>query len=155
MNESILSHSQVGHSLGGALAALDAVFLALNLPFGSEIRGITYGTPRVGNAAFAELLDFNVGIFVLSFFDAPSPDLIRYLTLYESITEEVRHICHPNLLNFLFADPIPIVPRQFLGFRHPPGEIHIDKQKNAVSCPGVLPPDCLWELVVYMHYFHQ
>lgn len=58
------SVTTVGHSLGGALAALDAVFLALNLPFGSEIRGITYGTPRVGNAAFAELLDFNVPDFI-------------------------------------------------------------------------------------------
>lgn len=46
------------------MAALDAVFLALNLPAGSEVRGVTYGTPRVGNAAFAELLDSNVGVFI-------------------------------------------------------------------------------------------
>jgi predicted lipase len=71
--ESFSFHSQVGHSLGGALAALDAVFLALNLPSGSEVRGVTYGTPRVGNAAFAELLDSIVGIFIYSFFDAPHP----------------------------------------------------------------------------------
>jgi pimeloyl-ACP methyl ester carboxylesterase len=58
------SVTTVGHSLGGALAALDAVFLALNLPSGSEVRGVTYGTPRVGNAAFAELLDSIVPDFI-------------------------------------------------------------------------------------------
>ncbi|EDR08825.1 uncharacterized protein LACBIDRAFT_296285 [Laccaria bicolor S238N-H82] len=116
------SVTTVGHSLGGALAALDALFLALNLPSGSEVRGVTYGTPRVGNAAFAELLDFNV------------PDFFR-----------INHR----------KDPIPIVPAQYLGFRHPSGEIHIDRKKNAVFCPGVLPLDCSWELVAYMHYSFQ
>ncbi|KAK0461200.1 Alpha/Beta hydrolase protein [Desarmillaria tabescens] len=46
----------VGHSLGGALAELDGLFFALNIP-SATIKVRTYGTPRVGNAAFAELID--------------------------------------------------------------------------------------------------
>jgi predicted lipase len=37
----------VGHSLGGALALLDGVFLGLNLPSTTQLRVITYGMPRV------------------------------------------------------------------------------------------------------------
>ncbi|KAF9241188.1 Alpha/Beta hydrolase protein [Melanogaster broomeanus] len=37
----------VGHSLGGALAELDCMFMALNLPSGIAIKGVTYGTPRI------------------------------------------------------------------------------------------------------------
>ncbi|KAG1772392.1 Alpha/Beta hydrolase protein [Suillus occidentalis] len=47
----------VGHSLGGALAELDCVFMALNLPSSIAIKGVTYGTPRVGNPAWAALFD--------------------------------------------------------------------------------------------------
>ncbi|KAF7317836.1 Lipase [Mycena kentingensis (nom. inval.)] len=45
----------VGHSLGGALAELDSVFLPLHLP-GVKIKTITYGKPRVGNQDFANLV---------------------------------------------------------------------------------------------------
>ncbi|KIN99618.1 hypothetical protein M404DRAFT_154868 [Pisolithus tinctorius Marx 270] len=55
----------VGHSLGGALAELDCLFLALSLPSNIAIRGVTYGTPRVGNPAWA------------SFFDSTVPDFQR------------------------------------------------------------------------------
>ncbi|KAG5648525.1 hypothetical protein DXG03_003136 [Asterophora parasitica] len=50
----------IGHSLGGALAELDALYLSLNLPAGTSIRARTYGTPRVGNEAFATLLDSKI-----------------------------------------------------------------------------------------------
>ncbi|KAJ3934022.1 MAG: Alpha/Beta hydrolase protein [Lentinula lateritia] len=53
----------VGHSLGGALAELDVLFFALNLPSGSNISAVTYGTPRVGNPAFASLIDQHVPSF--------------------------------------------------------------------------------------------
>ncbi|KIK67315.1 hypothetical protein GYMLUDRAFT_238620 [Collybiopsis luxurians FD-317 M1] len=53
----------VGHSLGGALAELDSLFLALNLPSGTNVSAITYGTPRVGNPAFAGLIDQHVPSF--------------------------------------------------------------------------------------------
>ncbi|KAJ4483309.1 Alpha/Beta hydrolase protein [Lentinula aciculospora] len=53
----------VGHSLGGALAELDSLFFALNLPSGANISAVTYGTPRVGNSAFASLIDQHVPNF--------------------------------------------------------------------------------------------
>jgi predicted lipase len=51
---------QIGHSLGGALAELDSLFLTLNLPSSASIKVFSYGTPRVGNAAFAQLIDAKV-----------------------------------------------------------------------------------------------
>ncbi|KAJ3784012.1 Alpha/Beta hydrolase protein [Lentinula aff. detonsa] len=46
----------VGHSLGGALAEIDTIFFRLNLP-SADISAMTYGTPRVGNPAWAALVD--------------------------------------------------------------------------------------------------
>ncbi|KAK7012337.1 lipase [Favolaschia claudopus] len=43
----------VGHSLGGALALLESVFLPLHLPE-VTFQTIVYGMPRVGNEAFAD-----------------------------------------------------------------------------------------------------
>ncbi|KAF8842167.1 alpha/beta-hydrolase [Paxillus ammoniavirescens] len=53
----------VGHSLGGALAELDCMFMALNLSPNVAIKGVTYGTPRVGNAAWATLFDATISDF--------------------------------------------------------------------------------------------
>ncbi|KAF8181315.1 Alpha/Beta hydrolase protein [Pholiota molesta] len=53
----------VGHSLGGALAELDSLFLTLNLPATTSIEAYTYGTPRVGNPDFASLIDAKVANF--------------------------------------------------------------------------------------------
>ncbi|CCM03519.1 uncharacterized protein FIBRA_05653 [Fibroporia radiculosa] len=47
----------VGHSLGAAIAELDAMFMTLNLPSNIAIKARTYGTPRVGNPAWADLFD--------------------------------------------------------------------------------------------------
>ncbi|KAI0042122.1 alpha/beta-hydrolase [Auriscalpium vulgare] len=49
-----------GHSLGGALSEMEAVFMKLNLPAGTAIKAVTYGTPRVGNAAWAQFVDAQV-----------------------------------------------------------------------------------------------
>ncbi|VDB87988.1 unnamed protein product [Peniophora sp. CBMAI 1063] len=46
----------VGHSLGSALALLEAVSLQLRLP-GMPVQHIGYGTPRVGNPDFAHWVD--------------------------------------------------------------------------------------------------
>ncbi|KAG8738953.1 hypothetical protein FRC11_001018, partial [Ceratobasidium sp. 423] len=53
----------VGHSLGGAIAALDALYLKLNLPSTIAIKAVTYGQPRVGNQEFANLIDQQVTDF--------------------------------------------------------------------------------------------
>jgi predicted lipase len=55
----------VGHSLGGALAELDSLYFRLNLPSNIAIKGVTFGTPRVGNPDWA------------SFFDSKVPDFVR------------------------------------------------------------------------------
>ncbi|GLB41568.1 putative alpha beta-hydrolase [Lyophyllum shimeji] len=47
----------VGHSLGGAIALITSIYLPLHLPSGIVFRAITYGTPRVGNQAFADYVD--------------------------------------------------------------------------------------------------
>ncbi|KAJ3981804.1 Alpha/Beta hydrolase protein [Lentinula detonsa] len=46
----------IGHSLGGALAEIDTIFFRFNIPSAS-ISAMTYGTPRVGNHAWAALVD--------------------------------------------------------------------------------------------------
>jgi len=53
----------IGHSLGGALAELDSLFMLLNLPEGTTVRGVTFGTPRVGNEAWATFFDSQVTEF--------------------------------------------------------------------------------------------
>ncbi|KEP48780.1 lipase [Rhizoctonia solani 123E] len=53
----------VGHSLGGAIAALDALYLKKNLPSTISIKAVTYGQPRVGNQEFADLTDKEITDF--------------------------------------------------------------------------------------------
>jgi predicted lipase len=55
--------AKIGHSLGGALAELDTLFMKLNLPSGTTVRGVTFGTPRVGNVAWATFFDSQVSTF--------------------------------------------------------------------------------------------
>ncbi|KDQ19507.1 hypothetical protein BOTBODRAFT_143019, partial [Botryobasidium botryosum FD-172 SS1] len=50
----------IGHSLGGAIALLDGVFLKLQLPAGTQIKIVTHGMPRVGNQWFADWVDSNI-----------------------------------------------------------------------------------------------
>jgi len=52
----------VGHSLGGALALLDCVFLKLKLPSTIQLKGITFGMPRVGNQQFADYIDAHISL---------------------------------------------------------------------------------------------
>ncbi|EIN06272.1 lipase [Punctularia strigosozonata HHB-11173 SS5] len=54
------SVTMVGHSLGGAIALLDAVYLPLHLPSTTTFQTVVYGLPRVGNQAFADYVDAHV-----------------------------------------------------------------------------------------------
>ena len=58
--EGISSVTVVGHSLGGALALLDGVFLSLQLSKDIKVKVIIYGMPRVGNKAFANFVDIQL-----------------------------------------------------------------------------------------------
>jgi len=48
-----------GHSLGGALATLAAVYLQQNFP--NTIKTYSYGSPRIGNKIFAEYINTTFG----------------------------------------------------------------------------------------------
>jgi hypothetical protein len=50
------SITTVGHSLGAAISLLDALYLSINIP-SATVKFVGYGLPRVGNQAFANLID--------------------------------------------------------------------------------------------------
>ncbi|KAI0071575.1 alpha/beta-hydrolase [Panus rudis PR-1116 ss-1] len=52
-----------GHSLGAAVATLDAHMLKMNLPSTVEINAVLFGLPRVGNEAFASMTDASFPTF--------------------------------------------------------------------------------------------
>ena len=103
------SVSIVGHSLGGAIALIDSVFLPLHLPSGTAFKTVVYGTPRVGNQAFADYVDAHV------------TGLNGGTGLTRINNKE---------------DIVPIVPGRFLGFHHPSGEVHIQDSGAWDACPG-------------------
>ncbi|KAI0032567.1 alpha/beta-hydrolase [Vararia minispora EC-137] len=81
----------IGHSLGGALAELDALYLTLNLPSGTKISGVTYGTPRVGNAAWSTYFDSQVTNFTrVNNRDDFIPILPGRSLGYEHVAQEVH-----------------------------------------------------------------
>ena len=45
-----------GHSLGAAVALLDATMLKMQMP-SLEVDVVTFGMPRVGNQQFADMID--------------------------------------------------------------------------------------------------
>lgn len=64
---------QIGHSLGAALAQLDALSMSMILPSDIAIKGVTYGNPRVGNSAYAALFDSKARHFLSNIPDVDSP----------------------------------------------------------------------------------
>ncbi|KAI0258660.1 lipase [Gloeopeniophorella convolvens] len=66
VNQALSAHgatsvTTVGHSLGAALALLDALYLRIQLPATVTVSMVGYGLPRVGNQAFASLIDSTLG----------------------------------------------------------------------------------------------
>ncbi|KAF9443747.1 lipase class 3 family protein [Macrolepiota fuliginosa MF-IS2] len=110
----------VGHSLGGAIALLDGIYLPLYIS-GVFFRVIGYGTPRVGNQEFADYVDSHL--------------------LFNHINNK--------------QDIVPTLPGQFLGYRHPSGEIHIDENNQWLSCPGQDNPsdECIVGAVPMIFFF--
>ncbi|KAI8993878.1 alpha/beta-hydrolase [Trametes punicea] len=53
-----------GHSLGAAVASLDAAMLRMALPDDVTIDSVVFGLPRVGNQAWADLLDSLIPNFI-------------------------------------------------------------------------------------------
>ena len=51
-----------GHSLGAAVASLDAAMLRMALPSDVAVSSVVFGLPRVGNQAWADLYDTLVSV---------------------------------------------------------------------------------------------
>ena len=107
--------------MGGALAELDSLYMALHLASHIQVKGVTYGTPRVGNSAYAKFFDSHVRQFQLKIISTHA-----HTFLYLQVPDFTR-------INNE-ADMVPVLPPRFLGFVHVHGEVHIIKPGNAVAC---------------------
>ncbi|KAL4913205.1 Alpha/Beta hydrolase protein [Aspergillus aurantiobrunneus] len=90
----------VGHSLGGAVAALAGTEMQLR---GWDPIVTTFGEPRVGNKAFVEYLDE-----------------VFHLDAHNSKEWKFRRVTHVN-------DPVPLVPPREWGYEMHSGEIYISR----------------------------
>ncbi|CAD6884360.1 unnamed protein product [Tilletia laevis] len=102
-----------GHSLGAAIAVLDAIALRNVAPTGVQVEVSVTGQPRVGNPVFAALLDQLV--------DTPSQNFV-----YNRITNH--------------KDPIPHFFPSFSGYEHSSNEIWIPEAKSNSTSPALLCP---------------
>ncbi|KAJ5647572.1 Lipaseclass 3 [Penicillium lividum] len=111
----------VGHSLGGAVAALAGLEMKLK---GWNPSVTTFGEPMVGNQEFVEFLDeqFHMGS--------------------DRVTRSFRRVTHIN-------DPIPLLPLKEWGYAAHAGEIFISKLDLPPSiedlqiCQGDQDPQCI------------
>ncbi|KZT52380.1 alpha/beta-hydrolase [Calocera cornea HHB12733] len=80
----------IGHSLGGAMALLDAIYLPLHLPSSISVRSVTYGLPRVGNPAFVSYVDAHVNLVHITNMLDPFPILLGEFLGYAHPQGEVH-----------------------------------------------------------------
>ncbi|KAL3422811.1 lipase [Phlyctema vagabunda] len=114
-----------GHSIGGAVATLAALEIAALLGPSSVLELYTYGSPRVGNAAFA---DFATTVLAGTGSEAATGlDISNY------------RVTHRN-------DPVPQIPPTWVGYQHLAPEYWIpndDPTTNTVDvCEAVEDPAC-------------
>lgn len=117
----------IGHSLGGAVAALAALELRFSLGW-TDLTVTTFGEPRVGNKGLANYIDAAFGLKNGSVEDAEN---LPY-----------RRVTHVN-------DPVPLLPLSEWGFRPHAGEVYISKSELQPApedlrlCHGDNDPECL------------
>lgn len=99
----------VGHSLGGAVAALAALDLQTQ---GWDPTVTTFGEPRIGNANLTHYLDMRFNLAERELLDADDVTVSERL-LYRRVT----HI----------DDPVPLLPLTEWGYAMHAGEIYISK----------------------------
>ncbi|KAH8996499.1 alpha/beta-hydrolase [Lactarius hatsudake] len=118
-----------GHSLGGALASLAALSVKSNFPW-VAVRLFTFGQPRTGDAAFADLLEAIVGRD--NIFRGKGP--FRYPAGPE--TQSLAHL----------LDGVPTVIPEYLGYRHHANEYWQFQEPPNMStvrlCEGQEDPEC-------------
>ncbi|KAH9909418.1 Alpha/Beta hydrolase protein [Xylariomycetidae sp. FL2044] len=116
----------VGHSLGGAVAALAALEMKVILGW-DKLVVTTFGEPRVGNIGFVQYLN---AVFELDVEKKPS-EMYRY-----------RRITHVD-------DPVPLLPLSEWTYRSHAGEIFISKAElspepsDIWTCVGDYDPSCI------------
>ena len=112
----------VGHSLGGAVAALASLDLKSR---GWNPKVTTFGEPRIGNDALMEYMD---KAFI-------SEDSMESKDMYRRVT----HV----------DDPVPLLPLREWGYRMHAGEVYISKPSLSPSvtdlyhCNGDEDPHCI------------
>ena len=95
--------------------------MTLNLPSSIHVKAVTFGTPRVGNPAYASYFDSKVWV--------------TSCTTFKLIFTDDCQVSDFQRIDNLY-DPIPIVPGRGLGYAHPHGEVHFLGSNKAVACPG-------------------
>ncbi|KAK3310118.1 Alpha/Beta hydrolase protein [Chaetomium strumarium] len=114
----------VGHSLGGAVAALAALEMRMGLGW-RDVAVTTFGEPKVGNDKLAEYIDRAFGLAGSDGEDVP----------YRRVT----HV----------GDPVPLLPLSEWGYASHAGEIHIGKSdlpprpEDLRLCRGDNDPECM------------
>ena len=117
----------IGHSLGGAVAALAALEMRLSLGL-TDLTVTTFGEPRIGNKALVRYLDAAFGLNNGSEADAE--------------TLPYRRVTHVN-------DPVPLLPLTEWGFRSHAGEVYISRAElqpgpeDLRLCHGDNDPECM------------
>ncbi len=119
----------VGHSLGGAVAALAALELKLSAGL-HDVRVTTFGEPRVGNSQLAKYIDVAFGL---------DHD---YKDDSDLESRSYRRVTHAN-------DPVPLLPLTEWGYRSHGGEVFISKPslqpapEDLRVCRGRQDPQCI------------
>ena len=121
----------IGHSLGGAVAALAALELKVAMGIDNVVV-TTFGEPRVGNEGFVKFLNAVFGL-----------DGGRRLVGGKGQEEQtLRRLTHVD-------DPVPLLPLAEWGYRSHAGEIFIAKSdlppepSDVRACVGDYDPDCI------------
>ncbi|CAK7232778.1 hypothetical protein SBRCBS47491_008386 [Sporothrix bragantina] len=113
----------LGHSLGGALAALAALEMKVVLGW-EDVVVTTFGEPRIGNGGLASFLEH--------VFDLHKND---------TSAASYRRVTHKN-------DPVPLLPMTSWGYSSHAGEVFIKKlnlspdPEDVILCHGRNDPDC-------------
>ncbi|KAI2629031.1 Alpha/Beta hydrolase protein [Xylaria nigripes] len=106
----------IGHSLGGAVGALAALEMKVNLAW-NQIIVTSFGEPRVGNKGFVKYLD--------AAFDLQDDGNMPEQRAYRRIT----HI----------DDPVPLLPLSEWGYRSHAGEFFISKHQLSPKPSDIWP----------------
>lgn len=121
----------VGHSLGGAVAALAGLEMRLK---GWDPLVTTFGEPMIGNKDFAAFIDHRFGIASNSSDEVDGGGTV--------VDQRFRRVTHIN-------DPVPLLPLKEWGYTAHAGEIFISKSELSPSvedlrvCVGDQDPNCI------------